>query len=112
MSTNDANDHPKDGHLQDETENRSAYKPCKRSTVRPDSSCRPDEESPVNREKASEDTYCELSSKNEDQGTNLHRKNIYASGDLDLHAHKSDMIGLIERVIGNKFGTGQQKVLN
>ncbi|CAL7939243.1 unnamed protein product [Xylocopa violacea] len=98
--TIDTSDYPKDGNMPKET-------------VRQDSSCERDKESTSNRDEAREDPFCELTVNEEEQET-PYGKSVYAAGDLsvDLHAIKSHILDLIDRVLNKKLAatpTDQQK---
>ncbi|XP_053997510.1 uncharacterized protein LOC128886554 isoform X1 [Hylaeus anthracinus] len=92
----------------EETENISFCKPSKRSIARRSSVCRPDDESVTGRECIREDTAYEMIVKDDDQETG---KNVFAGGDLDLHATKNHILGVIDRAICKEFGntSDQQK---
>ena len=51
--------------------------------------------------------------KNKGEESNESRKNLYAGGDLDLHACKSYVVDLIDRALSKQLGTqpGEKKVL-
>lgn len=81
-----------------ETEDRCANKPRKQS----------------NRKEGREGAPYDLIVKDEEEEEeNSIKKNIYAGGDLELHATKSHILGLIDRAISNEFGnlSDQQQVL-
>ncbi|XP_076761440.1 uncharacterized protein LOC143429649 [Xylocopa sonorina] len=78
-----------------------------------DSSCERDKESTSNREEAREDPFCELTVNDVEQETSF-GKSVYAAGDLnvDLHAIKSHILDLIDRVLNKKLAatsSDQQK---
>nr|XP_034181213.1 uncharacterized protein LOC117604825 isoform X1 [Osmia lignaria] len=96
-----------------ETEDRCANKPRKQPNVR--QSCRLSEELACsNRKEGREGAPYDLMAKDEEEEENSIKKNIYAGGDLELHATKSHILGLIDRAISNEFGnlSDQQQSLD
>ncbi|XP_076681910.1 uncharacterized protein LOC143376015 [Andrena cerasifolii] len=89
---------------QKQTEGARFCKTRKPAAILRSSACRPNDEFPIIREEIQEDTHCEILVKGNDRGATV-RKNVYAGGDLDLHASKNHILGLIDRALSNEFGT-------
>ncbi|KZC07763.1 hypothetical protein WN55_08085 [Dufourea novaeangliae] len=86
-----------------ETETLHSQRRRKDSTVRKSVECKGEDES-TNREEIKDDARCEIVVKDDEQETVI-RKNIYAGGDLNLCATKSQILGLIDKALSNGFGS-------
>ncbi|XP_076231252.1 uncharacterized protein LOC143177273 [Calliopsis andreniformis] len=100
----DDSDCSKGENVRKQPESTRICKSYQRTTSERNSARKPDEDSMINREENQEDVCEEIIVKDDEQEDAI-RKNIYAAGDLDLHATKSHILGLIDRALSNEFGS-------